>query len=100
VNDNAGLYFTTRKGLRHGDTSALLLFSNVDDVQTTMTKRAGEQGLISGLAAEMYDARMLSYTTIYTDGAISMFKNILDNARNLKIILCTFENLTRKIREN
>jgi hypothetical protein len=25
-----------------------------------------------------------------------MFKNILDNARNLKIILCTFENLTRK----
>jgi hypothetical protein len=40
VNDDVGLYFTTRKGLRHGDTSAPLLLSNVDDIQTTMTKSA------------------------------------------------------------
>jgi hypothetical protein len=50
------------------------------------------KGCISGLVPETYDAGLP--ILLYTDDAIFMFENILDNARNFKIISCTFENLT------
>jgi hypothetical protein len=49
---------------------------------------------ISGLVPEMYDTCLAIQQ--YTDEGIFMFENILDNARNIKITLCTFENLTGK----
>jgi hypothetical protein len=92
VNDKVGPYFVTRKGLRQGDPFSPLLFNVAADVLATLVSRAQEQGFIKGLIPEMYDGGLTLLQ--YADDTIFVFEDNLEYARNLKIILCTFEHLT------
>jgi hypothetical protein len=53
---------------------------------------AQDQGFITGLIPEMYEGGISLLQ--YADDIIFMFEDDLKNARNLKVILCTFEHLT------
>lgn len=44
VNDNAGPFFKTFKGLRQGDPLSPILFNIVDDTLSTLIQRAKNQG--------------------------------------------------------
>jgi mannosylglycoprotein endo-beta-mannosidase len=92
VNGKVGPYFVTRKGLRQGDPFSPLLFNVAADVLATLVSRAQEQGFIKGLIPEMYDGGLTLLQ--YADDTIFVFEDNLEYARNLKIILCTFEHLT------
>jgi hypothetical protein len=92
VNDKVGSYFVTRKGLRQGDPFSPILFNVAADVLATLISRAQEQGFIKGLIPEMYEGGLSLLQ--YADDTIFMFEDNLEYARNLKIILCTFEHLT------
>lgn len=54
--------------------------------------RAQEQGFITGLIPKFYEDGLTILQ--YADDTIFMFEVSLEGARNLKIILCTFEHLT------
>lgn len=92
VNDNVCPYFQTRKGLRQGDPFSPILFNIARDVLATLVNRAQEQGSISGLIPELYEGGLSVLQ--YANDTIFMLEDSLESARNLKIILCTFEHLT------
>ena len=92
LNDMLGNYFTTRKGLRQGAPFSPQLFNIVADVLVTLVGRAQEQGFIKGLTPQVYEG-CLSILQ-YADNTVFCFEDDLEGARNLKIILCVFEQLT------
>lgn len=49
INDDAGNYFQTRKGLRQGDPASPILFNIVADMLATLVERAKLDGQISGV---------------------------------------------------
>ena len=92
VNDRLGPYFRTRKGLRQGDLFSPLLFNIAAEVLAVLVKRAQDNGLINGLGADLVEDGVSIIQ--YAEDTIFMFEDSLDSARNLKFILCIFEQLT------
>jgi hypothetical protein len=88
VNDKNGPYFSTYQGLRQGDPLSLILFDLIADVLTIMIKHAIEQGLITGLASKNLEGVSILQ---YADDTILLFEDNLEQARNLKFLLCLFE---------
>jgi len=64
VNDEVGLYFQTKKGLRQGDPLSPILFNIVADMLTIFIKRAKAEGLLSGVVSHLVDEGLsiLQYT--------------------------------------
>ena len=92
VNGEIGPYFATHQGLRQGDPLSPLLFDLVVDVLAVLIERAQEQGVLVGLAQNLIRGGVSILQ--YADDTILLFENDLEQARNLKIILCFFEQLT------
>ena len=89
VNDEIGHYFQTKKGLRQGDPLSPLLFNIVVDMLAILTKRAKEEGQISGVVPHLVDGGLAVLQ--YADNTIFFMEHDLYQARNLKLLFYAFE---------
>jgi hypothetical protein len=92
VNDNIGRYFQTKKGLRQGDPLSPLLFNLVADMLSTLINRAKDDGQVRGLAPHLVDGGISILQ--YVDDTVLFMENDLEQATNMKLLLCAFEQLS------
>lgn len=92
VNDEVGNYFQTRKGLRQGDPLSPILFNIVADMLAILVERAKVAGQISGVSPHLVEEGLSILQ--YADDTILFMDHDVDKARNLKLLLCAFEELS------
>jgi hypothetical protein len=92
VNDEVGPYFNTHQGLRQGDPLSPSLFDLTTDALAIMIHKANEQGLLTGIG--LRSSKGVSILQ-YADDMILLFEDNLEQARNLKFLLCLFEEMSR-----
>jgi len=92
VNNNVGRYFQTRKGLWQGDPLSPILFNPVVDMLAIFITRAKEDGQIQGLIPHLVDGSLSILQ--YADDIILFMEHDLEQAKNMKIILRAFEQLS------
>ena len=92
VHDDIGKFFQTKKGLRQGDPLSPLLFNLVADMLAIMIARAKQDGQISGLLPHLVDEGISILQ--YADDTIIFMDHKFDEARNMKLILTIFEQLS------
>jgi hypothetical protein len=92
VNDEVGHYFQTKRDLRQGDPISLILFNIVADMLAILIKRAKEDGQINGIIPHLVDDELSILQ--YADDAIIFLDHDLDQAKNMKLLLTVFEQLS------
>jgi retron-type reverse transcriptase len=92
VNDNIGHYFQTRKGVRQGDPLSPILFNIVVDMLVVLISRAKEAGQILGVVLHLVDEGLSVLQ--YADDTVIFMDNDQERAKNMKLLLCTFEQLS------
>lgn len=92
VNNDLGAFFQTHKGLRQGDPLSHVLFNLVANMLAIFICRAKAAGLLTGVVPHLIDDG--SSILQYTDDKIIFLNNDLEQAKNLKLILCVFEHLS------
>ena len=92
VNDDLGHYFQTKKGLRQGDSISPMLFNIVADMLAVMIEHAKADGQIDGVVNHLVDGGLSILQ--YADDTILFMDHDLEKARNLKLILSAFEQLS------
>jgi retron-type reverse transcriptase len=91
INDQVGQNFQTKKCLRQGDPLSPLLFNIVVDMLAIPISRAKSEGQFNGVVPHLVDDG-LSFLQ-YADDTIIFLDHDMSNARNFKLLLCTFEQL-------
>jgi hypothetical protein len=91
VNDKLGRYFQTKKGLRQGDLLSPLLFNLITDMLSLLIARAIDNGQIKVLVSHLIDGGISILQ--YVDGTILFMENDLEQAKNMKLLLCAFKRL-------
>ena len=90
VNDEVSPYFQTKKGLRQGNPLSLILFNIVADMLTLFINRAKEEHQLSGVGPHLINGGLSILQ--YADDTILFFLQYnLEQAHNMKTILCAFE---------
>ena len=92
VNDDVGRYFQMKKGLRQGDSISPMLFNIVADMLAVMIERDKVDGQIDGVVNHLVDGGLSILQ--YVDDMILFMDHDLEKARNLKLILSAFEQLS------
>jgi hypothetical protein len=92
TNDMIGPYFTTHKGVRQGDPFSPLLFNIVADGLACMIQKAQDEGILKGLIPHIITNGCCCLQ--YADDTIFLLQDGLEGARNLKFILCLFEQMS------
>ena len=92
VNDDIGHYFQMKKGPRQGDSVSPMLFNIVADMLAVMIERAKVDGQIDGVVSHLVDGGLSILQ--YADDTILFMDHDLEKARNLKLILSAFEQLS------
>ena len=92
VKDVIGHYFQTHKGLRQGDSMSHLLFNIVADMLAVIIGRAKQHGHVEGLVPHLVDGGVSILQ--YADDTILFMEHDMAKARNMKLILCLFEQLS------
>jgi hypothetical protein len=92
VNDDVSRYFQTKKGLRQEDPLSPLLFNLVIDMLATFISRARKEGQIDGLVPHLVDGGLSILQ--YADDTILFMDHNLEQAKNMKLLLCVFEKLS------
>jgi hypothetical protein len=92
TNDVVGPYFKTHKGVRQGDPFSPLLFNVAADGLACLIQKAKDEGIIKGLIPHIIPGGCCCLQ--YADDTIFLFQDDLENARNLKFILCIFEQIS------
>jgi hypothetical protein len=92
VNDEIGHFFQTRKGLRQGDPLSPILFNVVADMLSILINRAKEEGQFDGIIPHLVDGGLSILQ--YIDDTVLFLDHDLDKAKNLKLLLCAFEQLS------
>jgi hypothetical protein len=91
-NNQIGQNFQTKKDIRQGDPLYPLLFSIVVDMLAIMVNRAKREGYFSGVVPHLVDDGLSILQ--YTDGTIIFLDHDLEGAKNLKLLLSAFEQLS------
>ena len=68
-----------------------MLFNLVGDMPSILISRARERDLIKGLIPDLVDGGLSILQ--YADDMILFLENDMEQARNLKLVLCSFEKL-------
>lgn len=89
VNDKIGPYFRTYQGVRQDDPLSPLLFNLAVDALTCLVKNTQDRGLVRGLACQLVPSGCAILQ--YADDTIFLLEADVESARNLKFILCLFE---------
>ena len=92
LNDQLGVFFNTYRGVRQGDPLSPILFNLTVDSLNVMIKMAQEAGFITRLVPHLHTHGVAILQ--YADDTIFMLEEGLENARNLKFILCLFEQMS------
>ena len=92
VNDDIGPYFQTNRGLRQGDPMSPILFNIVADMLALLIKRAKADGQIRGVIPHLVNDGLSILQ--YADDTIIFLDHDLEQAKNLKLLLCAFEQLS------
>jgi hypothetical protein len=91
VNDDIGHCFQTRKGVRQGDPLSLILFNIVVDMLAILISRAKEDQQIQRVFSHLVDDGLSILQ--YADDTIIFMDNDLERVKNMKLLLCAFEQL-------
>ena len=92
VNDEIGPYFQTKRGLRQGDPMSPILFNIVADMLALIINRAKADDQIRGVIPHLLDDGLSILH--YADDTIIFFDHDLEQAKNLKLLLVAFEQLS------
>jgi hypothetical protein len=92
VHDDIGHYFQTKKGLRQDDPLSPLLFNVVADMLAILIERAKNNGDFNGVVPHLVDGDLSILQ--YADDTILFMEHNLNDAKNLKLVLSTFEQLS------
>lgn len=92
INDNIGHYFQTKKGVRQGDPLSLILFILVVDKLTVLINQAKNDDQVRGVVTHLVEDG-LSILQFADDTIIFMY-NDLERAKNIKLLLSVFEQLS------
>jgi hypothetical protein len=92
VNDDIEPYFQTKRGLRQGDPMSPILFNIVADMLALLINRAKADGQIRGVIPHLVDDGLSILQ--YADDTIIFLDHDLEQAKNLKLLLCAFEQLS------
>jgi exonuclease III len=92
VNDEVGPYFQTKRGLRQGDPMSPILFNIVADMLALIINRAKNDDQIRGIIPHLVDDGLSILQ--YADDTIIFIDHDLEQAKNLKLLLCAFEQLS------
>ncbi|WVZ79237.1 hypothetical protein U9M48_026841 [Paspalum notatum var. saurae] len=92
VNDDVKKFFQTKKGLQQGDPLCPLLFNIVADMLAILINGAKEHGQVSGVVPHLIDGGLSILQ--YADDTIIFMENDLEKARNMKLLLCAFEQVS------
>jgi hypothetical protein len=92
VNDDVGYYFQTKRGLRQGDPMSPILFNIVTDVLAILIKRAKEDGQINRIIPHLVDDGLSILQ--YADDTIIFLDHDFEQAKNMKLLLTVFEELS------
>ena len=92
VNDEIGPYFQTKRGLRQGDPMSPILFNIVADMLALLINRAKADGQIRGVIPHLLDDSLSILQ--YADDTIIFLDHDLEQVKNLKLLLCAFEQLS------
>jgi hypothetical protein len=92
VNDDVSPYFQTKRGLRQEDPMSPILFNTVADMLALLINRAKNDGQISGVVPRLIDDDLSILQ--YADDTIIFIDHDPEQAKNLKLLLCAFEQLS------
>jgi hypothetical protein len=92
VNDQVGKIFQTHRGVGQGDLLSLILFNIVVDMLAILINRAKNGGQISGVIPNIIDNGLSILQ--YADDTILFKDHNLEQAKNMKMPLAAFEQLS------
>jgi hypothetical protein len=92
VNDKIGPFFSTHKGLRQGDPFSLILFDMFADMMAILFLRAKENNQFTSVVPHLVDGGLSIFH--YTDDTVVFLDHSLDQARNVKLLLTAFEQMS------
>src|SRR6266542_3002978 len=92
VNDHIGHYFQTRKGVRQGDPPSPIFFNIVVDMLAVLISRAKDEDQFLGLVRHLVDDGLSILQ--YVDDTIIFMDHSLEQAKNMKLLLCAFKQLS------
>jgi len=92
INDQMGPFFQTQKGLRQGDPLSPVLFNLVVDMLSILIARAKVNGQVSGVVPHLVEDGLSILQ--YADDTIIFMGHDIEQATNMKLILCMFEQLS------
>ena len=90
--DDIGHYFQTKKGLRQGDPMSPILFNIMVDMLSILIKRAKNDGQIKGMIPYLLEDGLSILQ--YADDTIIFMDQDLEQAKNMKLLLSVFEQLS------
>jgi hypothetical protein len=92
INGQIGESFVTKKGLRQGDTLSPILFNIVVDMLAILIKEQKTMGELRGVVPHLVDDGLSILQ--YVDDTIIFMDNNLEKAKNVKLLLCAFKQLS------
>jgi hypothetical protein len=92
VNDQVGKNFQTKKGVRQGDPLSPTLFNIMVEMLAILIKRAKAEGHFEGVIPHLVDEGLLILQ--YVDDTIIFMEHDLEKARDMKLLLSAFEELS------
>jgi hypothetical protein len=92
VNDEVGHYFQTKRALHQGDPMPPILFNIITDMLAILIKRAKEDRQINRIIPHLVDDGLSILQ--YADDSIIFLDHDLEQAKNMKLLLTVFEQLS------